>query len=156
MEKYLWSHLNKHQLGSYAKYCVKTEFAMYGFQINETDTDEHGYYFVASYNKGSLLEVQVRSVRQLRSYAFLHKTKFELNERRYLAFAFLLEGEPPSLYLIPSTRWRTPDNVFVDRGYEGLQSEPEWGLVTSAKNLEFLKPYVFETTIDNLITGANG
>src|SRR5690606_31581379 len=131
------------------------EFAMYGFRINETKIDEHGTHFVARYKKGALIEVFVRSLRQENSYTFLEKAKFTLGERRYVAFGLLLEGKPPSLYLIPSTRWKTPDKVvFLDKNYEGYKSAPEWGLVVSPKNMELLAPYHFELTIAQLIEEA--
>jgi len=151
MQKYLWDRLNKRQLGTYAKYCVKAEFAMYGFMVNETEIDEHGTYFVARYNDSPNFEVQVRSVRQTTSYTFMEKGKFALDERRYLALALLFEGNSPSLYLIPSMRWNTPDLVFVDRNYEGLKSKPEWGLSISPKNLLALKPYLFESAVEQLM-----
>ncbi|MEO8396304.1 MAG: DUF4365 domain-containing protein [Chloroflexota bacterium] len=151
MQKYLWDRLNKRQLGTYAKYCLKAEFAMYGFVINETEIDEHGTYFVARYNETPLFEVQVRSVRQTTSYTFMLKSKFVLEERRYLALALLFESQPPSLYLIPSIRWQTPDFVFVDRNYEGLQSAPEWGISISPRNLQALEPYLFESTVERLM-----
>lgn len=155
MQKYLWSRLNPHQLSNYAKYCAKAEFAMYGFKINETKIDEHGTHFVARYSNSPLIDVQVRSLRQIDSYTFMEKSKFALAAHRYLVFAHLLEGEPPSLYLIPSMRWKTPDNIFVDRDYEDDESEPEWGLVISPRKLEELEPYIFEFTIDRLIKEAH-
>ncbi|MEP7291708.1 MAG: DUF4365 domain-containing protein [Chloroflexota bacterium] len=152
MQRYLWDRLNKHQVGSYAKYCVKAEFAMYGFRINETGIDEHGTYFEAGYNKTPPVEVQVRALRQIDSYTFMLKSKFELHERHYLSLALLFAGKAPTLYLFPSTRWRAPDSTFVDRDYEGLQSLPEWGLVISPKKLEELESYRFETFIEKLIS----
>ncbi len=151
MDRYLWDRLNKHQVGSYAKYCVKAEFAMYGFRINETGVDEHGTHFDARYEKNPLIEVQVRALRQIDSYTFMVKSKFELHERRYVSLALLLEGKAPVLYLIPSTRWRMPDSVFVDRDYEGFKSDPEWGLVVSPKKLRELELYRFESEIERLI-----
>ena len=33
-------------------------------------------------------------------------------------------GEPPKLYVIPSTAWRRPDRLLVSRDYEGKKSKP--------------------------------
>jgi len=81
----------------------------------------------------------------------MRKDKFVLRENLYLALGMLIEGEPPELFLIPSTVWKEESDVFVDRDYEGLKSRPEWGLNLLQKNMPLLEPYRFEKTIEALV-----
>lgn len=156
MQRYQWSRLNKQQVGAYAKLCVKTELTMYGFRVYETEVDDRGIDFVARYDRGPFLEIQVRSLRQY-GYVFLEKSKFALKEHRYVAFSLLLpEGQPPQLYLIPAAAWRKPDGVFVDREYVGLKSKPEYGLNVSRKNMPALAQYALAETVDLLVKQAVG
>jgi hypothetical protein len=92
---------------------------------------------------------EVKSVRTA-EYVFMPKAKFELSENLYLALARFTDGRPPDLYLIPSTRWKTPDKVFVGPDYEGLKSDAEWGLKLSKKHLPALLPYSFDLSVDSL------
>jgi hypothetical protein len=125
------------------------ELTMYGFQVFTTEVDDRGVDFVARYEPGPFIEVQVKSLRGS-GYVFMEKTKFALAEHLYLAFGVFQQGEAPVLYLIPSTAWRTPGPVFVERNYEGLKSKPEWGLNFSQRNMAVLEPYRFEAVVEQL------
>jgi hypothetical protein len=127
MKRYDWNRLNKQQIGAYAEYFVKMELTMYGFQVYSTEVDDRGIDFVARHENGSFIEVQVKSLRPT-DYVFMHKAKFSPGDSLYLALALFEEGKLPELYLIPSVVWRKPDDVFVDRPYEGLKSKPEINL----------------------------
>ncbi len=53
----------------------------------------------------------------------------ELREDIYVAIVWFNRGKPETIYLVPSTEWNNKDsNIFVERNYEGLQSEPEWAI----------------------------
>lgn len=150
MQHYAWSRLNKQQVGAYAEYFVKMELTMYGFQVYSTEVDDRGIDFVARYDSGAFIEVQVKSLRAL-GYVFLPKTKFVLSDSLYVALSLLFEGQPPELYLVPSRVWETPNAVFVSRDYgEGLKSMPEWGLNISQRNMAALEPYRFENAVKKL------
>jgi len=151
MPKYEWKKLNNLQVGAYAEYVVKMEFAMYGFEVYSSDVDDHGIDLIARVGGNSFIEVQVKSIRNQTGYVFMRKTKFEIKENIYLAFVHFIEGQPPKLYLIPSTRWQTPDKIYSDRNYEGKKSQPEWGLSISPKNIAELEKFGFEKTITNII-----
>ena len=155
MSQYQWSRLNNQQVGAYAEYFVKMELTLHGFQVYSTEVDDRGIDFVARLERGPFIEVQVKSLRSM-GYVFMQKTKFPVQPHVYLALALLLEGHSPLLYLVPSTMWLAPDAVFVDRNYEGLKSQPEWGLNISGKNMPALEAYAFETTVAKLIHEANG
>jgi hypothetical protein len=153
--RYGWTRLGKQQVGAYTEYFVKMELTMYGFQVYETEVDDRGVDFVTRYERGQFLEIQVKSLRGP-GYAFVQKSKIQLGERCLVALGLLQEGEPPQLYLIPSTVWLSPNACFVDRNYEGLQSSPEWGINVSGRNMQHLQQYSFELTVQRLIDEAKG
>ena len=47
MPKKNWSELSKQQIGRYAEYYAKMEFASYGFEVYTSEVDDHGVDFVA-------------------------------------------------------------------------------------------------------------
>jgi hypothetical protein len=144
-----WSDLNNQQVGAYAEYFVKMEMTMYGFQVYGTEVDDRGVDFVARFECGRFLTIQVKAVRSY-NYVFMRKVIFPISQEMYLALALLFEGEEPVLYLIPSTVWEKPNAFFVDRQYIGKKSEPEWGVNLSKKNMHFLEPYKFSSSVEQL------
>jgi len=84
------------------------------------------------------------------NYIFFPKDKFNLRENLLAAIVIFFEGKPPKIYLIPSTEWSKPNNLFVSRDYEGEKSEPEWGLNLSRKNLPLLEQFEFDKIVQNL------
>lgn len=153
MKRYIWSSLNKQQVGAYAEYFVKMELTMYGFQVYGTEVDDRGIDFVARHDHGPFIEVQVKSLRSA-SYVFMQKEKFVLREHLYLAPGLLLDEQPPELYLIPSIVWKEGNAAFVNRDYEGRKSKPEWGLNISKKNMVLLEPYRFEQAVEKILAGT--
>jgi hypothetical protein len=149
--RYNWGKLNRQQVGAFCEYFVKMELTMYGFQVYATEVDDRGIDFVARYENGPYLSVQVKSVRKS-GYVFMQKEKFQLAEDLYLALAILNEGMEPNLYLIPSVIWREPNSVFVDRNYEGLKSKPEWGINISIKNIPLLSKYSFDCKAEEIMS----
>lgn len=149
MQRYQWGHLNNQQVGTYTEYFVKMELTMHGFQVYSTEVDDRGIDFVTKLGDGPFIEVQVKSLRSM-GYVFMPKSKFKPSEHLYLALGLLFEGQSPHLYLIPSTTWRSPDAIFVERNYEGLKSKPEWGLNISHKNMHALEAFRFESSVERL------
>ncbi len=151
MQRYAWSRLNRQQVGAYTEYFVKMELTMHGFQVYSTEVDDRGIDFVARYEDGPFIEIQVKSLRSP-GYVFMHKSKFPLKEETYLALGLLSEGNAPDLYMIPSHVWKMPDNIFVSRDFGGeLKSKPEWGLNASARNRTALEVYRLESSIERLM-----
>jgi hypothetical protein len=64
-----------------------------------------------------------------------------------MAIVIFNEGVPRDVFLIPSTRWNSPDGVFKDRDYDGKKSAPEWGLELSATQIPMLAEYVFSRAV---------
>lgn len=156
MARYKWSQLTTQHVGAYTEYFVKMELTMYGFQVYETEVDDRGIDFVARYERGPFLEIQVKSLRPPRGkYAFLPKDKLRVHEHTYVALGLMEENKAPSLYLIPSTAWNSPSGCFVDRNYEGKKSKPEWGIQVARKHMEQLRSYLFDLTAERLIEQAS-
>ena len=149
MARFQWNALNKQQVGAFAEYFVKMELTMYGFEVYTTEVDDRGIDFVARRGTSPFIEVQVKSLRNY-GYVFMQKAKFELRPNVYLALAMMFDGQPPRLYFIPATTWLTPNGVFVDRCFEGLQSKPEWGCNLSRRNMAALEPFEFDTIIQSI------
>ena len=151
MPRYIWSSLNKQQVGAFTEYFVKMELTMYGFQVYGTEVDDRGIDFVARFEQQPFIEVQVKSLRSF-GYVFMHKEKFEPSDSLYLALGLLFDGRPPNLYLIPSVIWKQENAICVGRDYEGLKSKPEWGLNLSKKNIPLLENYRFENVVETMVT----
>ena len=119
-----WSKLSPLQLGRYAEYYAKMEFASYGFEVYTSEVDDHGVDFIAKNpHNNQFYEVQVKSIRNT-GYVFVQKDKIEM-------------------FIIPATTWATAKEPFVSRDYdkEGQKSKPEWGINLSKKNLPKLEAY---------------
>jgi hypothetical protein len=139
--------MNSHQLGRFAEYFAKMEFALYAFEVFTSEVDDRGIDFVVRRGDSGFFEVQVKSVRQS-NYVFMQKSKFPLLHDRLLALVLLDEDRPPDLYLIPATEWLKPNALLVDRDYEGLKSKPEWGVQLSGRTRPLLATYRFDLAMD--------
>ena len=139
-----WSILNHLQLGRYAEYYAKMEFASYGFEVYTSEVDDHGVDFVAKLpGENRYYEVQVKSVRDY-GYIYMAKSKMpELSEDRLVCYLHFIDGQLPDVFVIPATAWENPNAVLVDRKYDkpGQKSEPEWGINLSKKNYNLLDKY---------------
>ena len=139
-----WSKLNHLQLGRYAEYYAKMEFASYGFEVYTSEVDDHGVDFVAKLpGENRYYEVQVKSVRDY-GYIYMAKSKMpELSEDRLVCYLHFIDGQLPDVFVIPATAWKNPNAVLVDRKYDkpGQKSEPEWGINISKKNYNLLDEY---------------
>lgn len=138
-----WSNLNHLQLGRYAEYYAKMEFASYGYDVYTSEVDDHGVDFVArDPENNKYYEIQVKSIRNS-GYVFISKDKMVISPTRLVCLLLFTDGELPKCYVIPATAWNTPNDLFVDRNYEepGQTSKPEWGLNLSKKNMPLLQSY---------------
>jgi hypothetical protein len=149
MNRHNWSRLNHLQIGKYAEYFAKMEFALHGFDVYSSEVDDHGIDFVVRKDAVTYYDVQVKSIRG-HNYIFFPKDKFQLRHNLLAAVVILIEGEPPALYLIPSEAWAEPNALLADRRYEGKKSKPEWGLNISKKNMPLLEPYEFDRMVKKL------
>ena len=139
-----WSTLNHLQLGRYAEYYAKMEFASYGFEVYTSEVDDHGVDFVAKLPcENNFLEVQVKAVRNY-GYVYITKAKMpKLSDNRFVCYLNFTDGKLPDVFVIPASVWEKPNSIFVDRPYDkpGQKSAPEWGIQISKKNYHLLAPY---------------
>ena len=126
---------------------------MHGFQVYTSEVDDRGIDFVARHENGPFLSVQVKSIRKSGS-VFMRKEHFALSSELVLALAILNEGQEPELFLIPLLAWEHPDELLVDRNYEGKKSAPEWGINLSSKNMVLLSKYTFSNMVGNYRANA--
>ena len=143
-----WSHLKHLQVGKYAEYFVKMAFTKAGLDVYTAEVDDKGIDFVIRRDASTYFDVQVKSIRGL-NYVYMNKDKFKLADNMWAALVIFL-GEEPDLFLIPAEAWNEPNSLLVDRDYEGLKSEPDWGINLSKKNLPRLEPYRFGLQIEKL------
>lgn len=146
MGRYSWSRLNSHQVGRFAEYFVKMEFALYGFEIYSSEVDDRGIDFVARHKTGPFYEVQVKSMRKT-NYVFMPKDKFPIQPHKLLALVILAEDEAPELFVIPAIAWLNPDVLLKDYDYEEKKSKPEYGIQLSKKSRPLLDKYEFAKAI---------
>ncbi|WP_242865248.1 DUF4365 domain-containing protein [Clostridium sp. ATCC 25772] len=148
-----WSNLNSLQLGRYAEYFAKMEFASYGLEVYTTEVDDHGIDFIVKDKKGRFCEIQVKSKTE-KGYVFMQKSKFDIsNKNLYLTLLVFQDGKSPDIFLIPSEAWEVPNEVFVDRPYDkpGQKSAPEYGINISQRNYDILEIFKFEESIKEFI-----
>ncbi len=138
-----WSKLSRLQLGRYAEYYAKMEFASYGFEVYTSEVDDHGVDFIAKNpHNNQFYEVQVKSIRKA-GYVFVQKDKIEIQDNWLLCLMRFVDGALPEVFIIPATTWATAKEPFVSRDYdkEGQKSKPEWGINLSKKNLPKLESF---------------
>ena len=138
-----WSELSRLQLGRYAEYYAKMEFASYGYDVYTSEVDDHGVDFVGRNPRdGQYYEIQVKAVRNL-DYVYIRKDKMVLSPTRLVYLLLFSDGALPDCYVIPSQVWNHCSALFVERNYDkpGQKSAPEWGINLSKKNLPLLDPY---------------
>jgi hypothetical protein len=146
------SKLSSKKFGTYIEYLAKLQFLKYGFDIYHPEIDDKGIDFIVRISAGVYLEIQTKG-RRSHDYFYMEKPKFPINESTYLFLALCPEKiSEDTFYLIPSTAWRTPNDLFRDRDYvkKGQKSKPEWGLTFTKKSLPLLDYYRFSERIQSL------
>jgi len=149
-----WKHLNHLQVGKYAEYLVKIALVSHGLDVYSSEVDDRGIDFVVKRDHETYFDIQVKSIRGL-NYIFFPKSKFMPRANLFAAVAVFIENEDSHLFLIPSMHWQRPNGLLVERDYEGLPSQPEWGLNISRKNWPLLSDYQMEKIIAVIRDGSN-
>lgn len=145
-----WSDLNALQLGRYAEYYSKMEFASYGLDIYSSEVDDHGIDFVAKSKTGIFWEIQVKSFRNM-GYVFMPKKYFNIEQSNLLLHLLLfVDGSIPTSFVIPATEWTKPNSLLCYHDYVGKQSDPEYGVNLSKKNMPLLLPYDIDRMIQKI------
>jgi hypothetical protein len=150
MPNKVWSDLNNLQLGQYAEYYSKMEFASYGFDVYTSEVDDHGIDFIVKTMSGRFLEIQVKSVRNY-NYVFIRKDKWNKHDPNlFLSLLLFEENILPKIYLIPANAWKNPNAMFKDKDYKGLKSKPEYGLNLSKRNIPLLDKYAMNNVVNRI------
>lgn len=149
-----WTRLNKLQLGKYAEYLAKMEFILHGCDVFTSEVDDHGIDFVVRTRAGLHFDVQVKSYRPATNkYIYLQKSKFPISPQSMLALVQFIEGDPATLFLLPSCVDGAPNPILESRDYgDGKKSDPEWGITLSKKKLALLvADFGFATSVSRLL-----
>jgi hypothetical protein len=94
----IWSRLNRMQLGRYAEYYAKMEFASYGFDVYTSEVDDHGVDFVAKpLQSHAYYEIQVKSSRDF-GYVYIPKDKMQPTANRAVCYMHFIDGKLPEKY----------------------------------------------------------
>ncbi len=144
-DNFKFDDLTHLQIGRIGEYWVKIWLTLSGFDTYYNDVDDKGIDFILRLDNDKHIDIQVKTIRVNTGYVFISKEawKNELRANLYLALVLLDNHKMPTIYFIPSTAWRTPNELLRDRDYdkEGQKSKPEWGVNISKKNMELLQQY---------------
>ena len=83
------------------------------------------------------------------NYAFVSKNHLEqgLRDDLWIGLVLFIDNERPTKYLIPSTVWREPNELFTDTAVQN----PEYGINLNQHTMkEFVEKYAFEKMIKEI------
>ena len=149
MYNLIWSRkdLTAQKVGTFCEYYAKMALISYGVNIYTAEIDDHGIDFIAESGNG-FLKFQVKGTRESSHYVFMRKEYFDIEDDAMFLFLLLLvDGEHPDMYIIPASAWRQESSVFVSHDYVGKQSQPEYGVNISKKNMPELGKYRLENML---------
>lgn len=139
-----WGDLTKQEVGKLGTDIAQARFVAQGFEIFSLSGSSTATTFGVRRANGPGYEVRVRTCRLPRgNYTFFTKRSLDLADDRLVVLVLLEDGRPARVFLIPSTAWREPSPLLVDRDYEGLKSEPEWGIQLSGRSMPLLEEFDF-------------
>ncbi|HEX3045322.1 MAG TPA: DUF4365 domain-containing protein [Bacillota bacterium] len=148
-----WNDLSPLQLGPYAEYFAKMEFASYGLEVYTSEVDDHGIDFIVKTKQARFCEIQVKSAEGM-NYVFVAKSKFDTKIPTFTSScSYSLPNNSPISSSSQPQPGKNPAEVFVERDYnqEGQTSPPEYGINISQKNYRVLERYKFEDAVKTLI-----
>ena len=139
--------LTPQKIGKFCEYYAKMTLASYGMAVYTCEVDDHGIDFIAE-SKIGFLKFQVKSAFKAK-YVFQKERYFDINDNSlYLILLLLSDGKIPSVYIIPTSAWKTAAaGPFVCHHY----GEREYGINISDKNMAELNKYSIENMIDKII-----
>ena len=129
---------NRQKLGTFGEYYAKMALSSYGMSIYTSEVDDHGIDFVAEAGEKEnkkFLEFQVKTIRKGTGYVLMKEKYFDIsNDHLYLLLLYLVDGEHPVVYMIPTSAWSDDTkSIFVHRPH---YDEPEYGINISVKNMD--------------------
>lgn len=143
-----WSNLTPLQLGRYAEYYAKMEFASYGYEVFTSEVDDKGVDFICRKNDGPFCEIQVKAVRKYNP-TFMLKDHMDVKSKdRFICLLRFEDGSLPEVYLIPANAWDTPTALLKGYDYVDKKSKPDWSINLSKKNMPLLQEHEFSRTLE--------
>lgn len=152
-QRHDWHRLTRPQKGKYGEYLLKMELTLWGLDVFASEIDSPGVHVLVRIDPTIHHEIVVLTVQGFRSVLF-DKEYFAPRENLYAAIIVLEVYQPPKIYLIPSTAWSRPDDLFFSKDYEGMMSSPKWGINLSHKNLPRLEDYEFERVVGEWVRSS--
>jgi hypothetical protein len=151
--RYDWHRLTRPQKDKYGEYYLKMELTMWGLDIFASEIATAGADLLVRIDPTLHYEVHTRTVRGFRSVLF-DKEHFSPKGNLFAAIVMLEQYQPPKLFMVPSTVWSNPNDLFFSKEYEGMLSSPKWGINLSHKNLPSLDAYAFEKIVGDWIRSS--
>lgn len=132
-----WSKLNHLQLGKCGELYAAIKLTEKGFDVYQSFIDDHGVDLIAIKDK-KVYYVQVKTVR-IGTYSFIRKNKLEDMENTIICYIQVVDDNP-HFYCFPATVWKSaiPEQPFSNRDYDGLKSQPEYGISGAKKHISKL------------------
>lgn len=92
-----------------------------------------------------------------KNYTFVSKSEISnLADNIMTALVEWSNNKPTNVYLIPMIEWKNPQNTILkDKDYNGLQSQPEWGIDINQTNKEELNNFYIDKIINNIKKNIN-
>jgi hypothetical protein len=145
-----WSSLTSGQLGRYAEYYAKMEFASCGFHIYTSEVDDHGIDFIVKKEKGIYFEIQVKSIRpKSTKYVFVKSRKFDVTQNNlYMLLMLFDDYKEPDCFIIPSKAFEIENDLFR---HHLDYKDPELGINISQKNMHLLESFRVENNLKELL-----
>ena len=132
------------QVGKYGEYLVKMELTQLGYDVFSADIDDKGIDFLLRVDgkKPKYFDAQVKTIRKKKlPYVFMKKSKFPIRKNNLLFLVMLGEETGVEIFLIRSTVWEKPNDLFVSNDYPKGKSAPEWGIRLALKRLSELERF---------------
>ena len=146
----VWSALSKPQVSGVGVELVRQRLAAAGFSVAAASERTPTRLVVQRYGSREYA-VRVATCRPPGgNYAFFTKKTMALDENTFVALVLLEDGRAPDLFLIPTVAWCEPSSLLVDRDYEGMQSDPEWGISVTGKSRPLLESFMFSRQLGAL------
>jgi hypothetical protein len=140
-----WSGLDKLRVGRWGEQLTTMALTQRGLDVYLPAVDDRAIDLLVRIEGDPVqfAEVQVKTIRlSKQNYVFMRKKHFAIGPSRFLALVVLQEGQAdPDIFIIPSTAWCEPKAPFVSRDFEGLRSDPEFGLTVSRSTLASIEKY---------------
>jgi hypothetical protein len=133
-----WSELTRQELIALGRRTVTQRLE----RLSCTVTAPSGSKLDVETPSGRSLEVFV-STQRVGGYAFWTKRRFQPASKRFAAVVLLSDAARPTVYLVPSTAWRSASPPLTDRDNVGKRSEPEYGISLARSSLPALQRYVW-------------